>query len=374
MINTARLLKEFVDLVSIDSPSYGERQMGDYLIGKLQRYGFDIIEDDAGEKLNGNCGNIYGYLPGNSYLEPLLFCVHMDTVEPATGKVAIVEDDGTIHSGGDTILGADDFSGIAAILEALETIIETGENHRPIEVLITVAEEVYCKGAKVFDYSIIKSREAYVLDLTGDVGTAAYQAPTIISFGIDIKGKAAHAGFAPHKGVHAIKVAADSISKLSLGRVDKDTTLNIGMIAGGLATNIIPEDCTVQGEIRSYSHDKALNVLAEVHAEFERAAGLLGATLRYDVTTNCQAYKTPLNHTVVKRFEAVCNKLDLPFSLVETFGGSDNNVLSEHGIIGIVLACAMNGCHSCGEYTTVDELTRIAEVTRELMISGVKEG
>ncbi|WMC93401.1 M20/M25/M40 family metallo-hydrolase [Kineothrix sp. MB12-C1] len=373
-VDKERLIEEFIKLVSIDSPSLLEREMGDYLKDKLKGLGFVVTEDGAGSKLGGNCGNIYGFLEGKKELEPLLFCVHMDTVEPSRGKQAVVGDDGVIRSKADTVLGADDLAGVAAILEALSVIKEKELEHRPIEVLFTVAEEIYCKGAKVFDYSNIKSTEAYVLDLTGAVGAAAYQAPSILSLVIEVNGKASHAGFAPHKGIHAIQAAADAITKLKLGQIDENTTLNIGVIQGGLATNIIPELCAVGGEIRSYSHKTAMELSEEVKKQFERSAEAIGATVKFEVITNCQAYETPKDHPVVLRFKEVCDLLNLPFSLQQTFGGSDNNAMFEHGITGIVLACAMNQCHSCEEYTTVDELVRIAEVTKALMVSEVNAG
>jgi tripeptide aminopeptidase len=373
-IDKERLIKEFIKLVSIDSPSLLEREMGDYLKNKLEELGFTVTEDDAGSKLGGNCGNIYGFLEGREELEPILFCVHMDTVEPSRGKLAVLGADGVIRSKGNTVLGADDFAGIAAILEALYTIKEKQLEHRSIEVLFTVAEEIYCKGAKVFDYSNIKSKEAYVLDLTGDVGAAAYEAPSILSLKIEVNGKASHAGFAPHEGIHAIQAAADAIAKLKLGHIDDVTTLNIGLIQGGLATNIVPALCTVGGEIRSYSHKKALETAQEVKKQFERSAEAFQAAVKFEVITNCQAYETPKEHPVVRRFEAACETLNIPCSLHQTFGGSDNNAMAEHGITGIVLACAMNQCHSCEEYTTEEELARIAELTRVLMTSEVNEG
>ncbi|NLL77792.1 MAG: M20/M25/M40 family metallo-hydrolase [Clostridiales bacterium] len=373
-IDKERLIKEFMTLVSIDSPSLLERKIGDYLKHKLEELGFTVTEDDAGSKLGGNCGNIYGFLEGSTDMSPLLFCVHMDTVEPSGGKQAVLSSDGMIRSMGNTVLGADDFAGIAALLEALYTIKENKFTHRPIELLFTVAEEIYCKGAKQFDYTNIMSKEAYVLDLSGDVGAAAYQAPSILSLLIDVKGKASHAGFAPQEGIHAVQAAADAVAKLKLGKIDDITTVNIGLVQGGLATNIVPELCTVSGEIRSYSHKRAMEAAEEVRKQFERSAEAFGAKINFEVITNCQAYETPKDHSVVIRFEEACRTLNIPFSLLRTFGGSDNNVLAEHGITGIVLACAMNRCHSCEEYTTVEELVRIAELTRVLMTSEVNAG
>lgn len=373
MISSERLANEFIKLVSIDSPSFCEKEMGEYLRKKLLELGFIVKEDGAGSKINGNCGNIYGFLDGSKGIAPILFCSHMDTVEPSCQKKAVLDSDGVIRSKGDTVLGADDCSGIVAILEALNEIKENNLEHRPIEVLFTVAEETYCKGVKEFDFSSIISKEAYILDLSGKVGTAAYKAPTILSFNVYVNGKSSHAGFAPHMGIHAIQAASDAISKLKLGNIDDNTTLNVGLIHGGLATNIIPDLCQVSGEIRSYSHERSLEVAQEVRNQFESSAVSSGAKIRFEVEIGCKAYETPKNHLVVRRFEAACKTLSLPFSLQQTFGGSDNNVLAQNGITGIVISCAMNQCHSCDEYTTVDELVNITELTKVLMTSGDKE-
>lgn len=368
-INKEEIVSEFTNLVSIDSPSYYEKNMGEYVKKRLISLGFSIFEDDAGKLLNGNCGNIYGFKEGNVSLEPLLFCAHMDTVDPCNGKKAVIGEDGIIRSNGETILGADDYSGIAAILQALQNIKEQKLAHRPIEVLFTVAEEVYCKGVQQFDFSKIRSKEAYVLDLTGPVGTAAFKAPTILSFAITISGKSSHAGFAPENGVHSILAAANSISSLKIGRVDEETTLNIGTIEGGIATNIVPDKCVIKGEIRSYSHKKAIEMSEKIKQNFINSAAQIRAKVDFEIQIHCEAYEIPISHSVIKRFKKIADEQELPTELVETFGGSDNNVLAKKGINGIVIANAMNKCHSCEEYTTVEELCNITELVISLMVS-----
>ncbi len=366
-INQVRIIDEFTKLVCIDSPSYSERQMGDYVKSRLQLLGMMVIEDDAGEKIGGNCGNVYGFMNGDVDRKPLLFCAHLDTVEPSKGKTAIISDDGTIRSGGDTVLGADDLTGVAAILEALTVIKEKKLPHGPIEVLFTVAEEVYCKGSAVFEFAKIMSEEAYVLDLMGLVGTAAYSAPSILSFTVTVHGKSSHAGFAPQKGIHAIAVAADAISMMPMGRIDEDTSMNIGTISGGLGTNIVPDKCVVKGEVRSLTHAKAQRQAELIRKQFERSSSAAHATFDFELFTASKAYETPITHPVVTRFENACDSLKLPVSLTKTFGGSDNNVIAQNGIAGIVIANAMSRIHSCDEFTTVEEIIRIADLTLALM-------
>lgn len=366
LTNKERLIQQFSELIHINSPSLGERRMADYLKSELSSLGFTVQEDDVGKQLGGTCGNVYGFLEGDSNLPPILLCSHMDTVEPSLGKKAILED-GVFHSDGTTILGADDCSGIAAILETLHVIQEKNLKHRPIEVLFTIAEEIYCKGAKYFDYSKLRSKEAFVLDYSGPTGVAASKAPTILFFSVIIHGLASHAGFAPQMGIHAIQAASKAIASLKLGQVDSETTLNIGTIHGGSGNNIIPDLCTVTGEIRSYSHETAISLAEEVHKQFQAAAAEIGAKVEFEETFACRAYEVAKNHPIVSQFEKACHKLNITATLEKTFGGSDNNIFAENGIAGLVVSSAMYQCHSLREYAPIDELIQLAELTRLLV-------
>ena len=367
MINEKRLTDEFRELVAIDAPSYGEREMADRLKEKLSALGFALYEDEAGSHYGSETGNLYGVLKGTLPGEPLLFSSHMDTVEPSAGKRAVLHEDGRITSAGDTVLGSDDLAGIVGILEAVRHLQEENIPHRDIEILFPIAEEVFCKGALVADYARIRAKEAYVLDLSGAPGTASLQEPTHISFQIDIRGKAAHAGFVPEEGINAIAAAASAIAALPQGRPDEETTFNIGVIEGGLATNIVPAYCSVKGEIRCYTHDKALRMLEDVIRVFEAHAG--GAEVSCNHQINMLAYRVAEDHPVVTRFLDACKKLDLPGTLTKTHGGSDNNHFMRNGITGIVLSCGMNEVHSVSEYTTVTQLKDMAALTAELMCS-----
>lgn len=369
MINRERIISEFSELVEIDSPSFGERKMADVLKHKLEGIGFSVNEDGAGSNYGSDCGNLYGYLSGDIPGEPLLFSGHMDTVAPALGKKAVLHSDGRITSEGNTVLGADDIAGLVSILEAIRSLREEGIPHRSIEVLFPIAEEVYAKGSCVFDYTKIKAKEAYVLDLDGKVGRAAYTAPSILSFTAIIRGRASHAGFSPEEGIHSIAIAAKAINQMKLGRIDPETTVNIGTISGGAATNIIPESCKVEGEIRSFHHDKALDCLEEIKALFLLEAEQAGASLDWEEFINCIAYETKLNSTVAEQYREACALVGLSAEFVKTFGGSDHNVFATKGIEGLVISNAMNRVHSCEEYTDVEELIKSTQIVRNLMIS-----
>lgn len=367
MVNKNRIADEFCSLVRIDSLSFGEREMAEVLKKSMVELGFAVKEDEAGSCYGGNCGNIYGYLEGTIVGETLLFSAHMDTVGPGLNKKAVIQSDGTITSDGSTVLGADDISGIVAILEAVRTMKERGLAHRSIEVLFTVAEEVYIRGSEVYDFSTIKSKEAYVLDLSGPVGTAALSAPTLVSFTANITGKASHAGFAPELGINAIAVAAEAILGIKQGRIDENTTVNIGLIEGGKARNIVPDQCILKGEVRSLMHDKALSEAKRIEEVLRMTAMLRNAGLELTTEYGCLAYQVDREHPVVKRFDRVCEELGYSTEYIATFGGSDNNNFLRHGITGIVLACGMNQVHSCSEYTHIDELVKCSDIVLKLM-------
>jgi tripeptide aminopeptidase len=368
MSDKKRLLHLFEQLVSFDSPSFGERDICDFIKKQLADTGLSVDEDNSAAITGGTCGNLYAFADGSLSLPPLLFCAHMDTVEPSHGKCASADKNGVITSAGATVLGADDCAGIAEILEAWASVREAKAPHRPLEFLFTYAEEPYCKGIRQFDFSRLRSKEAYVLDLTGPVGGAAYQAPAIISFKAAFSGRAAHAGFDPENGINAVKAAAEAISRTGCGRTN-GMTVNIGTVSGGTADNIVPDKCLLTGEIRSYSDTEAKEKLESIFAVFRNAAEKFGASVETWSTVHFPAYSTDVSSPVVQRFKSACAALNIPVSLCSTFGGSDNNHLAAHGISGIVAAPGMNKCHSCDEFTTEDELVRAADIVYALMTS-----
>lgn len=375
MVNEKRLVDEFTKLVAIDAETYEERKMADYLLHKLKQLGLSAGEDKTGELLAGrngtdkskSAGNIYAYLKGNKAGEPILLSAHMDTVRPGKGKQAVIHEDGKITSGGNTVLGADDYAGVAAILEALHVIKENNILHPDIEVLFMAAEELYCQGSRHFDYSKVRSKTAYTFDLSGNVGTAAISAPSILSLRIKVSGQKAHAGFCPQQGIHAIKIAANAVSKIENGFISDDTTVNLGTIQGGTATNIVPDKCIILGEIRSMVHEKAIGQAEKIKAIFQREAKALGGEVSVEVVEEFKAYNISEEEKVVQHFLNVCRKQGLESKLVETFGGSDNNHFVANGIRGIVAACAMNDVHTTNEYTTIEELKRSAQVALGLL-------
>lgn len=369
MIHRSRLVSQFKKMVEFDSETYQEREIADYLTGELKQLGFEVWEDDAGYRLKEKLpeygtaaptGNLYGFLKGTSNSSPILLSAHMDTVKPGIGKRAVEDEQGMITSEGNTVLGADDLSGIAAILEAVRVIRENNLPHPDIEVLFPVAEENYGKGSQLIDYSKIKSKQAYVFDLSGEIGLAATAAPTLLSFKIEVKGKTAHAGFCPQLGINAIEITAHAISKLKQGWVDEDTTVNIGKISGGKQTNIVSDECVVWGEIRSLKDHKAMEEWNKLKETFERTAASYGGSLEIVFEKQIEAYEIGDGEKVVERFKRVCRSLGLKGTTQYTLGGSDNNHFVRNGIRGIVVACGMNEVHTPKEFTTAEELEKSA--------------
>ena len=369
-INEERLLTEFKRLVSFDSESFHERDIREYLQEKLKALGLIATEDNAVGKLRpfgAETGNLYAFLKGTRPGRPLLFSAHMDTVSPGIGKCAVFHGDGSIHSDGTTVLGADDAAGLAAILEALTVIQERDLPHPDLEILFPVAEERYGRGSAAFDYTILHAKEAYVLDLTGEIGTAALCAPSILSVDIRVQGRSSHAGFSPEAGVNALSIAAEALSQLGTGHVNADTTVNFGQIEGGEGRNIVPGNILIRGEIRSLRHEDALAQGEKIRARFLEAAEKCGGTAEISITEEIRAYAIGKDEPVVRRFQRAAIESGLISRLTETFGGSDNNNFALHGIRGIVLACGMHNVHSVDEYTTQEELLKTAELTLLLM-------
>ena len=365
-----RITEEFRELVRVDSESLQEKTIAGIIKRKLEELGCKVIEDDAGEKIGGSSGNIFAVMEGEG--SPVLFSAHMDTVSPGKSKEARVMEDGRIVGNGEAVLGADDVAGIVEILEGVRILKENNISHRPVEILLTVSEENFCRGAGAFDCSNIKATEAYVLDLSGPVGKAATQAPTMIMFRIKVTGKAAHAGFEPENGINAIETVSRAISKMDQGRLDGETTFNIGKIEGGSVTNIVPDQCRIVGEVRSYDHEKAERIVEETERIFRQEAEAAGASVEVRSNVLIRAYRVDEGSRVCRDFITALDMIDEDPEpsegsvFVSTFGGSDNNILKTKGINGIVLSCGMYNVHSKEEYATIEDLEKGARLVAAL--------
>ena len=351
MINEADLLRLFLDLVRISSPSGKEGPVAEEISARLRGMGLAVERDEA--------GNLLTRLDGEG--EALLLTAHMDTVGPCDGVRPVVRD-GVVYSDGTTILGADDKAGVAVILEVLRTLKEGTDSHRPVEALFTVREEVGLEGAKAFDTSRLRARMGIGLDAGGEQGTLVVSAPAQNALQVSVHGRMAHAGANPELGINAIRVAAEAIAAMPLGRIDEETTANIGVIAGGTATNIVPDLVTIQGEARSRSEVKLqAQTDAMVRALEERAAAH-GARVEIGVARQYDSYRFDEKDPVIALVTCAMRSVGVEPIMVPTGGGSDANVFNSAGIATVQVSCGMADVHTCNEHVAVADMVSTARI------------
>lgn len=361
MINEKRLIESFMELVRMDSISREERNIADFLIEKLENLGLEVIVDQAGEKAGANSGNIIAKLNGNTKVAtPIMFAAHMDTVVPGKNINPLREGE-KIISTGETILGADDKAGIAAILEALHLIRENNILYGDIEILFTICEEVGLCGAKNLDVSQLKAQIGFILDAGGQVGQIIISAPSQNSLDFTIRGKSAHAGTNPEEGINAIQVAGVALSRMKLGRIDEETTANIGIISGGKATNIIPDEVILKGEVRSRNEGKLEKYTKELKKITEDTAQEFKARAEVKINREYHCYNLSPDDQVVKIARKAAKDIGLQSLLRPSGGGSDANVFNKKGLPSVVLAVGMEKVHTIEEYILIKELKNATE-------------
>ena len=367
MVNERRILDEFWQLTRITSTSGKERQIADYLQEKSKTLGLAFYEDDAGQWVNGSAGNLIITLaPTGEVYHPVLLCAHLDTVEPAQDVQPVLEN-GIIRSRGETILGADDKAGIAIILEALKVILENQIEHGGLEVVFTIWEEGGLFGAKNLNIDRLSARLGYVLDCDGAPGTIITRAPSQDRISAQIRGKAAHAGINPEDGVNAIFVAACAISRMKIGRLDEETTANIGVISGGRATNIVPDLVFVEGEARSLVGARREKQTRTMCAELTRTAGELGAKVDLETETLYHDFALPENSKVVQLALTAARNLGLSARLVSSGGGSDANIFNQRGIVCANLGIGMQKVHTKEEFIKLEDMVNSVRLLLEII-------
>ncbi len=365
----------FISLVLIDSESKQEKHIAFKLEKDLTALGAEVKFDKANEKTEGNIGNLYAYLPGKVDKEPILFCAHMDTVKPGIGiKPQILED--RITSDGTTILGSDDKSGIAQIVWAIKEISESNIAHAPIEILFTISEENGLLGSKNLDYSLIKSKFGFALD-SRDVGSLTIGAPSANRIEIIVHGKEAHAGVAPEQGLNAIKIASEAITKIPLGRIDKETTCNIGKIGGGKATNIIPNNVKIEAEVRSHSEEKLQKITQQICSIFKETASqyqvknpegkIVYAKAEINIKKGYQSFRLKEDDEIIELVYGVNKKLDLTCSTAIGGGGSDANNFNQNGIKMAIVGTGMTSVHTVDEFIFISDLEKGAQWVKEVI-------
>lgn len=359
-VNCERLLATFLELVHLNAPSRQEGAVADHMRALLRKLHIEAVTDDAASQLGGQTGNLIARAAGTIDAPVLLFCAHLDTVAPTEG-LQVRRDAGVLRSDGTTILGADDKAGVAALIEMLYLLQETGAPHPPLELLFTVAEEIGVMGSMVMDYSLLTAKYGFVPDSSGRVGTIVTRAPAQKHLQITIHGRAAHAGMAPEAGISAITVAARAIARLRQGRVDEETTANIGTIHGGKATNIVPELVELEGEARSRDPRKLDTQVEHMRACFEEEATLAGASAIVQVTDVYPAFNLSEQSLAVQWARQGLSPLSIPAIVTATGGGSDANFLNQHGIETVVLSAGYHNPHSTDEYLEEDQLVLLTQ-------------
>lgn len=350
MINQQRLLKEFCEFVKISAPTRAERAAGDLLKKRLAELQVEIMEDDAGDKIGGNCGNIWGYIKGTKSGAPVvMFSAHLDCVEPCAGIEPLV-DNGVIKANGATILGADDKAGVSAILEAIRVLRDKDIPHGDIQLVFTVAEEGGLNGSKNLDTSYLRADFGYALDAGGSPGQIITAAPGENTIDVVVKGKTAHAGVAPEEGINAIMLAAKALAKLREGRIDGETTANVGIISGGTATNIVPDKVTLRCEARSRNTEKLESQTRHMVETFEKLVAEHGGRAEITVKQAYESFVLDDAASVVQLALKAAENRGFPSRLASTGGGSDANFFNTYGVPCAVLGIGMSKVHTTDEY------------------------
>lgn len=367
-MNKERLLKEFFELVQIDSETKNERVIADVLIEKMTALGFDVIEDDSVVRSGHGAGNLIASMKGTvSEADPIYFTCHMDTVVPGIGIKPELREDGYVYSDGTTILGADDKAGIAALFEMIRVIKENNQPHGDIQFVITAGEESGLAGAKEMDPSLITSKYGYAVDSDGKVGGIVTSAPYQAKLSTTIYGKTAHAGVAPEKGISAINIAAKSISAMTLGRIDTETTANIGSFVGGRATNIVCDEVTIIAEARSIIPEKLAKQTEHMTTTFEHVAGKMGGQAETKVEKMYPGFNFGENDLVVQTAMTAVKNVGRTPELLTSGGGSDGNVFNGAGIPTVTLSVGYEEIHTTNERMPVEELNKLTELLIEII-------
>ena len=356
-----RLHETFVRLCEIRSPTGEEREVADTIAAELRAIGFEVDEDDAAGPAEAGSGNLIARLAGSGD-RWLMFCAHMDTV-PHSGQVEVVEDEGVFRSSGETILGADNKAAAAVFMElAARAAGAAGPPPVGIELLFTVAEEQGLRGAKSFDTAGLRSEQGFVLDHAGPVGEVIVATPTQQKIRADFAGVEAHAGIRPEDGSNAIAAAAAAISRMKLGRLDEQTTANVGLIEGGTSGNVVPGHCGIVAETRSLDGERAAEVAGEITEACAWGASEHGCDVDVQVEELFRGYELPKDSPALALAEAGLRGAGLEPSRVAIGGGSDANALRLDGFDCVLLSNGTHDVHTAGERVSAEDLGKMLEV------------
>jgi len=350
-----RMVEQFMEMVCIDSESGNEARFIEYLRPELEKLGAEAQTDDY--------GNLIAKLPGkkSDVTDPILLSCHADTVQPGVGIEPVLEG-GVIRSAGDTILGADDKAGIAEMLEALRI----APVRPPVEVAISRQEEVGLLGVKNLDYSRITARRGFLLD-NDTLDTIVIGGPSYFAIDVAITGRSAHAGMEPEKGINAIAAAARAIGGLKLGRLDEETTANVGVIRGGITRNGVPESCTFLAECRSLDHAKAQRLADAMVATIRERAETTGATVEITVDNLCRAVDIPEDAPTVRIAKRALRTVGIEARTTFITGFTDASIYNNHGIEMAVVGIGAREEHATTEHIHVADMEKALKMLVEIL-------
>jgi len=359
-----------MELVQVDSPSFEEGALALRLKDELEALGLQVENDQTG--MNG-VGNLFAVVPGAGRSLPvILICTHMDTVEPGKGIKPRIEE-GVIRSDGATILGADNKSAIVAVLEVIRLLKMNRVTHGDIELLFTWGEERGHQGAKRFEVSRAQAKIGFVPDGEGPIGTIITRAPYYDSLRATFLGKAAHAGIAPERGINALLMASRAVTRINLGRIDSETTANLGSISGGVGRNIVPERVEVLGEARSLNPEKLESQVEMMRRVMEESAREMSGQFQIQVNREYDGYCIGQDQPPVRIAVAACQTIGLIPQIISSCGGSDANELNAKGIQTVVLGMGGHDFHSPQERVAISELVRLSELIATLVVESCRD-
>lgn len=371
MINKERLIDVFLELVTVDSETKHEGAICELLKQKFASFALHVHEDDTKQVTGHGAGNLIVTMEASEGMEqvtPIYFTCHMDTVVPGQGIKPQIDNDGYIRSDGTTILGSDDKAGIAALFEALHILQERQIKHGLIQIVITVGEEAGLIGAKALDRSLLRAAYGFALDSNLEVGHIAVAAPFQAKIYVEISGKSAHAGVNPEDGVSAIEVGAAAIAAMKLGRIDAETSANVGTFEAIGPTNIVQDRAVIKAEARSINEQKLHDQLAHMEQAFQQAAQKFGAEVSFETELTPGFLLTEEDEVVQVAMQAI-ERIGRKASTFHSGGGSDANIFNGMGIPTVNLAIGYEHIHTTAEQMPIGELVKTAELVISIIES-----
>jgi tripeptide aminopeptidase len=356
----------FLELAAMPSPSGKEKAVAERVAEEVRALGLDPTFDDSGARIDSDAGNLYARLAPTAPGLPIFFCAHVDTVVPTAAIEPVVED-GIVRNAAGTILGADNKAAVAVMLEGVRRVVEEGRPHAGIELVFTTREETGCQGAGAFDTSVLEARCGFVYDHQAPIGEVVVAAPYQRTIDVVFRGRAAHAGFNPEDGRSAIQAAARAIADLELGRLDEQTTANVGRIDGGTARNVVPERCAVVAEARSLDERRLVEVVQAMVDTFAFAASVTDCDVETNLIELYRGYRLDQGDPALTIAYAALERTGLQPRGVPVGGGADANVFNARGIPCAVLSNGMAGIHSPDEHIAVADLDTMVDVTLALV-------